>query len=103
MMVTLCNAGAKWCATLIPFPHFSHPSGTDWFDLCSLAFGTVVCPEEHQDAPKKDGHILVKPTSFSGRPPPTLKIPDGTGLLKNMLDKILLLKARSQDTQDYEE
>ena len=84
------------------FPHFSHHSGTDWFDLCSLAFGTVVCPEEHQDAPKKDGHILVKLTSFSGKPTPTLKIPDGTGLLRTMKDKILLWPADRMQ-QHYDE
>jgi hypothetical protein len=80
----------------------SPPSGTDCFDLCSLAFGTVVCPEEHQDAPKKDGHILVKLTSFRSKPPPTLKVPDGTGLLKNMLDKILLWPADRMQ-QHYDE
>ena len=90
--------GAPPLCHFLTFP----PSGTDCFHLCSLAFGTVVCPEEHQDAPKKDGHILVKLTSFRNRPPPTLKVPDGTGLLKNMLDKILLWPADRMQ-QHYDE
>ena len=65
----------------------------------------MACPEQHKaTAPKpKEGFILVKLTQFNNKPPPNQKTPDGSGMLKNMLDKMLPLWPADRMEQHFDE